>query len=36
MIRELRKAGVKAIPGARNLNPLLSTLRRTGGNDHLI
>ena len=35
VIRQLRKAGVKSIPGARNLNQLLMTLRRTGGIDYL-
>ena len=35
MIRQLRKAGEKSIPGARNLNQLLMTLRRTGGIDYL-
>jgi phospholipid/cholesterol/gamma-HCH transport system substrate-binding protein len=35
VIRQLRKAGVKSIPGARNLNQLLMTLRRTGGIDDL-
>ena len=28
MIRQLRKAGEKSIPGAKNLNQLLMTLRR--------
>ncbi|HET6831050.1 MAG TPA: MlaD family protein [Solirubrobacterales bacterium] len=36
VIRQLRKAGEKSIPGARNLNQLLMTLRRTGGIDHLM
>jgi hypothetical protein len=35
VIRQLRKAGVKSIPGARNLNQLLMTLRKTGGIDYL-
>jgi phospholipid/cholesterol/gamma-HCH transport system substrate-binding protein len=35
VIRQLRKAGEKSIPGARNLNQLLMTLRRTGGIDYL-
>jgi len=35
VIRQLRKAGVKSIPGARNLNQLLMTLRRTRGIDDL-
>jgi len=36
VVRQLRKAGEKAIPGARNLNQLLMTLRRTGGIDYLM
>ena len=36
VIRQLRKVGVKAIPGARNLNQLLMTLRKTGGIDYLM
>jgi ABC-type transporter Mla subunit MlaD len=36
VIRQLRKAGEKSIPGARNLNQLLMTLRRTGGIDYLM
>ncbi|MCB0875476.1 MAG: MCE family protein [Solirubrobacterales bacterium] len=35
VIRQLRRAGEKSIPGARNLNQLLMTLRRTGGIDYL-
>lgn len=36
VVRQLRKAGEKSIPGARNLNQLLMTLRRTGGIDYLM
>jgi len=36
VVRQLRKAGEKSIPGARNLNQLLMTLRRTGGTDYLM
>jgi ABC-type transporter Mla subunit MlaD len=36
VVRQLRKAGVASIPGARNLNQLLMTLRRTGGTDYLM
>jgi len=35
VIRQLRRAGEKSIPGARNLNQLLMTFRRTGGIDYL-
>jgi hypothetical protein len=36
VVRQLRKAGEASIPGARNLNQLLMTLRRTGGIDYLM
>jgi ABC-type transporter Mla subunit MlaD len=36
VVRQLRKAGEKSIPSARNLNQLLMTLRRTGGIDYLM
>ena len=36
VIRQLRKVGEKSIPGARNLNQLLMTLRKTGGIDYLM
>jgi phospholipid/cholesterol/gamma-HCH transport system substrate-binding protein len=36
VIRQLRKAAEKSIPGARNLNQLFMTLRRTGGIDDLM
>ncbi|MEZ5074288.1 MAG: MlaD family protein [Solirubrobacterales bacterium] len=35
VVRQLRKAAKKSIPGARSLNQLLMTLRRTGGIDYL-
>lgn len=36
VVRQLRKLAEKSIPGAKNLNKLLSTLRRTGGIDYLM
>jgi phospholipid/cholesterol/gamma-HCH transport system substrate-binding protein len=35
VVRQLRKVGKTGIPGAKNLNALLGTLRKTGGIDYL-
>ncbi len=36
VIRQLKKVADTSIPGAKNLNALLETLRKTGGLDHLM